>query len=54
MELLDRLNLIPGVNIPADAITRRPNIPLSQFKEIKKLKQFLEIIDWVVQEIKAS
>lgn len=54
MELLDRLNLVPGVRIPADAITRRPNIPLSQFKESEKLKQFLDILDWVVQEIKAS
>jgi len=54
MELLDRLNQIPGVYIPADAITRRPNIPLSQFKEDERLKQFLDTLDWVVQEIKAS
>jgi len=53
-ELLDRLNRIPGVQIPVDAITLRPNIFLSVFKEEDALKRFLEILEWVVQEIKAS
>ena len=29
LELLSRLNAIDGVSIPADAITRRPAIPLA-------------------------
>ncbi len=53
-ELLDRLNHIPGVDLPADAITRRPNIFLSVFREESVLKQFLETLDWMVQEIKTS
>jgi hypothetical protein len=53
-ELLDRLNQIPGLNIPTDAITRRPNIFLSALKDENALKQFLETLDWVVQEIKKS
>jgi hypothetical protein len=53
-ELLDRLNQIPGVNIPADAITRRPSIFLSALKDENALRQFLETLDWVVQEIKKS
>jgi hypothetical protein len=53
-ELLDRLNRIPGIQIPAEALTLRPNIFLSVFKEDATLKQFLETLDWIVQEIKAS
>lgn len=53
-ELLNRLNQIPGVEIPEKAITRRPNIFLSKFKEASSLAQLLETLDWVVQEIKSS
>jgi hypothetical protein len=53
-ELLKRLNQIPGVSLPDDAITRRPNIPLSILKDENSLKQLLEILDWIVQEIKSS
>jgi hypothetical protein len=52
--LIDRMNKIPGVQIPAEAITLRPNIFLSVFKEQTALTQLLETLDWVVQEIKAS
>ena len=53
-ELLNRLNQIPGINIPENAITRRPNIFLSTFKDASSLRQLLETLDWVVQEIKSS
>jgi hypothetical protein len=53
-ELLDRLNQIPGFDIPTDAISRRPNVYLSLLKDENSLKQFLETLDWVVQEIKKS
>jgi hypothetical protein len=53
-ELLKRLNQIPGVEIPETAITRRPNIFLSKFKEASSLAKLLETLDWVVQEIKSS
>ena len=54
LELLRRLNEIPGVALPADSITRRPGIPLSTLKDEAVLEQFLEALAWVVQEIKAS
>jgi hypothetical protein len=54
MELLNRLNKIPGVYIPTDAITRRPSVPLSALKNETALDQFFETLDWIVQEIKAS
>ncbi|MDM7939610.1 MAG: hypothetical protein QUS07_04630 [Methanothrix sp.] len=53
-ELLSRLNQIPGVSIPENATTRRPNIFLSLFSDTSSLKQLLETLDWVVDEIKAS
>lgn len=51
IELLDKLNQIPGVSIPIESITRRPNIPLSVLKEPAILKQFLDVLDWAVQEV---
>jgi len=53
-ELLDRLNQIPNVNIPVNAMNTRPNIFLSVFKDKEVLEQFLHSLDWVVEEIKKS
>ncbi len=53
-EILNRLNQIPGFNIPADAINRFPKVELSVLQNEDSLKQFLEVLDWVVQEIKKS
>jgi hypothetical protein len=52
-ELRERLNQIPGVDIAADAITRRPSIPHATLQEEAALTQLLRILDWVVQEMKA-
>ena len=54
LELLQRLNEIPGVTIPADAISRRPSVPLSALKDEAMLKKFLDTFDWEIQEIKSS
>ncbi len=54
MELLHRLNGIPGVDLPADRITGRPIFPLSVLNNEAALSQFLGVLDWFVQEVKAS
>jgi len=54
LELRDRLNRIPGVEIPADAITRRPTIPLAGLTDEMALKAFLGILDWYIAEVKAA
>jgi hypothetical protein len=54
LELRDRLNRIPGVQIPADAITRRPSIPLALLTTEAALKDFLAVLDWYVAEVKAA
>lgn len=53
-ELLNRLNQIPGVSIPEKSITRRPNIFLTLFEDESSLKQLLDILDWIVLEIKSA
>jgi len=53
-ELLSRLNAIEGVALPDDCITRRPGIPLAVLADETRLEQFLELFDWVVQEIQAT
>jgi hypothetical protein len=53
-ELLGRLNDIPGIDIPADGITRRPTIPLHVLKDDSALTQFLATLDWVMQVIRAA
>ena len=52
LELLHRLNEIPGVKLPDDAIGRYPNISLKMLKDETALKIFLEVLDWFVQEVK--
>jgi hypothetical protein len=54
LELLDRLNKIPGVEIAADAITRRPTIPLAVLTDDTALKAFLGVLDWYIAEVKVA
>jgi hypothetical protein len=53
-ELRGRLNAIPGVEIPADAIARRPTVPLSALTDPAALRSFLGVWDWYVAEVKAA
>jgi|LQYC01.1.fsa_nt_gi hypothetical protein len=53
-ELVNQINLIPGMAISTDHIPREINVPLSKLKSEDALKQFLHTFDWVIQEIKAS
>lgn len=54
VELLNRLNTIPGVAVPADAITRRPSMPLFALTSEAALKRFFETFDWMIGEIKTA
>jgi hypothetical protein len=53
VELLRQLNTISGVNISKDGITKFPSIPLMVMGDESTLQHFLNILDWVIQEIKA-
>ena len=54
LELLHKLNEIPGISISEKFINLRPNFPLNNFKDEVNLKQFLETLDWAINEIKTS
>lgn len=53
-ELRHRLNQIPGVDIPAGAVTLRPRILLSTLTDKAAMEQFLGVLDWLVQQVKAT
>ncbi len=54
LELLNRLNAIPAIDLSPDVIGKEHKIPLSILSDEFALSQFLGIIDWAIQEIKAS
>jgi hypothetical protein len=53
LELLHRLNLIPGVNIAVTQIAARPNFSMSVFRDEATLQSFLDIFEWVLEEVRA-
>ena len=54
MEMLHRLNGIPGVAIPESAVSRRPNILLTVLARDDNAERFLSIFDWFLNEIRAG
>lgn len=50
MELLDRLNQLPGVAITKETLTDFGYFPLSVLKDETVRALFLEIVDWVIGE----
>ncbi|MBN1944994.1 MAG: hypothetical protein JW797_04920 [Bradymonadales bacterium] len=54
LDLVARLNRIPGVRLPADCITRRPSIPFGVLAREEALEGFLESMEWVVGEISSQ
>lgn len=52
LELLKKLNEIPGVLIPESAITRRPSFSLDVLRDKKSLKMFLDVFEWLIEEVK--
>jgi len=50
-ELMRKLNEIPGINFPSDAIDKGPSIPLSILNK-DALEMFLLVFNWVVERIR--
>ena len=50
-EFARRLNDIPGVEIPADAVARRPAFDVAALAEPVRLAAFFEVMNWCVSEI---
>jgi len=54
LELLRRLNQVPGVDLSESEIVRRPSILLSLLRDDEVREKFLRVLGWAVQEIGAS
>ena len=50
LEFLRKLNEIPGVELPDDAISRRPAIPLATFAAPGSLPKLFGVIEWFLAE----
>jgi hypothetical protein len=53
-EVWERLNQIGGVNIPADRRETWAEQPLAALTDEATMQQFLDTLDWFVQEVRAS
>jgi hypothetical protein len=54
-EFRRRLNEIPGVSIPEDAITRRPSFPLALLgADPEALKAFKGVLDWYCETVRTE
>jgi hypothetical protein len=51
---LHRLNEMPGMSISFAKITKRPIASLGLLKEDAVIEQFLETLEWISEEIRAS
>lgn len=54
LQLLEKFNAIPGVSLPADAIDRRPNMPLEVFVDDSNRHKLFETFEWYLKVIKES
>jgi hypothetical protein len=52
IELLKRLNAVPGVRISPDAITLRPPVRLAEIAQANGVTHFVSVLDWVVELIR--
>lgn len=50
LELLQRLNALPGIDISTDKLAKRPWFGLSTLKDEATLARFLETLDWAVEK----
>jgi hypothetical protein len=54
LEFVRRLNDVPGVQIPEDAINRRPSLPLGLFVRPEALATLLAAFEWFLSEARRS
>lgn len=53
MELLERLNQLPGIALPDEAIGRQPTISLSALADGDAVNRFLQVFDWTIERLAA-
>lgn len=50
-QLLDRLNAVPGIKLPPDAVNKRKTIPLGSFTPASTTA-FLDVMNWFVDQLR--
>jgi hypothetical protein len=53
-EMLTRFNRIPGVELPADGIERRPSFPISALSDEGALEEFFAAAEWIISQVRHS
>lgn len=53
-DMLDRLNDIPGIDLPDDSIHRRPTMPLASLAPEQSFQAFCAIYDWYLAELQGG
>ena len=54
VEFVQRLNDVPGVLIPEDAINRRPSVPLAVFSSPEAFAALLSALEWFLSEARGA
>ena len=54
VELLNRLNTIPGVSLPRDSINRYPSIQIGVLQQQENLEKFFEIFEWFINTVTST
>ncbi len=54
LDLLNRMNSIPGIYIGEEAISKGASFPLSALMDETSLKAFLDIFEWLIAETKSN
>ncbi len=52
-QLMEKLNMIEGVEIPRDGITRRPSFPYKQLNKPENMALFKSAIEWAVNVVRS-
>jgi len=53
-EFLARMNRIDGIDFPESMLDRRPSFEMALLKDEAKYRQFVEVMEWYVGEIRSS
>jgi hypothetical protein len=53
-DLQARLNELPGVQIPDDALDKRPSIALATLTDEAAVESLLACMDWAIEQAQAS
>jgi hypothetical protein len=54
IELLERLNAVPGVSIARDRITTYPSFLITALADQNSLNLFLSAFDWFIEQVKVA